>query len=175
MKKIRFSLLAGLVCLLALTACAKKPSSSTTQLPPAPPAQTETADAVGIPANDLRGATVSEPAAEDLSVLKLEKIFFEYDAFTLTPQAREILSRNAEWLRQNPAAKLTVEGHCDERGADEYNLALGQRRAEAVRSYLVTLGIAAERLSTISYGEERPVAVGNGEGAWAQNRRAEFL
>jgi len=175
MKKTRFALLTGLVCLLALTACAKKPSSSTTQLPPATPAQVESADAAGVPANDLRGDAVSEPAAADPSVLKLEKIFFEYDAFTLTAQAREILARNAEWLRQNPSSSLTIEGHCDERGSDEYNLALGQRRAEAVRSYLVTLGVAAERLAVLSYGEERPAAAGNEEAAWAQNRRAEFL
>jgi peptidoglycan-associated lipoprotein len=118
---------------------------------------------------------VSEPAAPVTSLLKLEKVFFEFDAYTLTPEAREILARNAEWLRQNPAARLTIEGNCDERGSDEYNLALGQRRAEAVKNYLVSLGIAEERLNSASYGEERPAVAGSDESAWSQNRRAEFL
>jgi len=173
MKKMHFTLLAACLCLLALNACAKKPVA-TTQLPPAPPAQTETPTAEA-PASGVQAEAVSEAAAPASAVPQLEKIFFEYDSYTLSAQSREILARNAEWLRENPSAKLTVEGHCDERGSDEYNLALGERRAEAVRKYLVTLGVAADRLSIISYGEERPAVAGHGEGAWAQNRRAEFL
>ncbi len=174
MKKVHFSLLAAGVCLLALTACAKKPAPATTQLPPEPPAQTGST-VLEAPASDLQAEAVGEATALQDAALQLEKILFEYDSYTLTAQSREILARNAEWLRQNPAARLTVEGHCDERGSDEYNLALGERRAEAVRKYLVTLGVAADRLSIISYGEERPAVAGHGEEAWAQNRRAEFM
>jgi peptidoglycan-associated lipoprotein len=175
MKKSTISLFAAFACLLTLSACAKKPVAPVAEIAPAAPVvQTETADS-GVPMTGLSTEPVREAAAPESSVLKLEKVFFEYDAYTLTPQTREILARNAEWLRQNPAAKLTIEGHCDERGSDEYNLALGQRRADAVKSYLLSLGIAAERLSDISYGEERPAVAGSDESAWSQNRRAEFL
>jgi len=174
MKKMHFSLLAAGVCLLALTACAKKPTPATTVLPPAAPAQAEPI-ASDAPVGGLQAEVVGEAAALQDAVLKLEKVLFEYDAYTLTAQAQAILARNAEWLRQNPTASLTIEGHCDERGSDEYNLALGEKRAEAVRKYLVTLGVAADRLSIISYGEERPALAGHGEEVWAQNRRAEFM
>jgi peptidoglycan-associated lipoprotein len=174
MNKSTISLFVAFVCLLTLNACAKKPVAPVAEIAPAAPVvQTETADS-GVPMTGLSTEPVREAAAPESSVLNLEKVFFEYDAYTLTPQTREILARNAEWLRQNPAAKLTIEGHCDERGSDEYNLALGQRRADAVKSYLLSLGIAAERLSDISYGEERPAVAGSAESAWSQNRRAEF-
>jgi peptidoglycan-associated lipoprotein len=157
-----------------LNACAKKPVAPVAEFTPAAPVVlTEAADSGKAPAGPST-EPVSEPAAPAGSVLNLEKVFFEFDAYTLTPQSRELLARNAEWLRQNPAARLTVEGHCDERGSDEYNLALGQRRADAAKNYLVSLGIAAERLTGISYGEERPAAAGSDESAWSQNRRAEF-
>jgi len=174
MNKSTISLFAAIVCLLTLNACAKKPVAPLADITPAAPVvQTEAAGS-GVPTDGLSSESVRDAAAPESSVLKLEKVFFEYDAYTLTTQTREILARNAEWLRQNPAAKLTIEGHCDERGADEYNLALGQRRADAVKSYLLSLGIAAERLSDISYGEERPAVAGSDESAWSQNRRAEF-
>ena len=85
-----------------------------------------------------------------------------------------MLARHAEWLKARPAAKVTVEGHCDERGTVEYNLALGDKRAHAVRDYLVSLGVPADRLQAVSYGKERPMDSGHGEAAWAQNRRAHF-
>lgn len=168
------SLLVALVCLLMLNACAKKPVAPVAEIAPAAPAvQTEATGSGGAPTG-LIAEPVQEAAVQGSPLLKLEKMFFDFDAYTLTPKAREVLARNAEWLRQNPAARLTVEGHCDERGSDEYNLALGQRRADAAKSYLVSLGIAAERLTSISYGEERPAVAGSDESAWSQNRRAEF-
>lgn len=85
-----------------------------------------------------------------------------------------MLAENVEWLRKNPATKVTIEGHCDERGSSEYNLALGERRARATRDYLVASGIAANRISTISFGKERPFALGHDESAWQWNRRAHF-
>lgn len=106
----------------------------------------------------------------------LERIYFEFDAFVLSQTARDTLSRNAEaLLKKMPNAKVSIEGHCDERGSDEYNLALGEKRAKAAMSYLITLGVPAARLSIISYGEEKPLDPGHSEEAWAKNRRAEFV
>jgi peptidoglycan-associated lipoprotein len=181
MNKSTITLIAAAVCLLTANACAKKPVAPVAEIaPPTPVEQTRALGSVEAPAPApaparLSPEPMSEPAAPVTSLLKLEKVFFEFDAYTLTPEAREILARNAEWLRQNPAARLTIEGNCDERGSDEYNLALGQRRAEAVKNYLVSLGIAEERLNSASYGEERPAVAGSDESAWSQNRRAEFL
>ena len=103
-----------------------------------------------------------------------EDIYFEFDSYVLTPLAQDVLMAKAEWLRANLDASVTIEGHCDERGTNEYNLALGDRRAGSVKSFLTSLGIAAGRLSTISYGEEHPVDAGHNEEAWAKNRRAHF-
>ena len=108
-------------------------------------------------------------------VVMQEDIYFEFDKSTLSPAAQDNLLRKAEWLRENPAATVTVEGHCDERGTNEYNLALGDRRAESAKAFLVDLGIDPARLTTISYGEERPVDPRNTEEAWAKNRRDHFV
>jgi peptidoglycan-associated lipoprotein len=105
----------------------------------------------------------------------LADIHFELDRATLTEEARATIEKHALWLQSHREAKVTIEGHCDERGTTEYNLALGDRRARAARDYIVSLGIPANRLRTISYGKERPVDPGHNEAAWAQNRRAEFV
>ncbi len=105
----------------------------------------------------------------------LQDIHFAYDSFELASEARDILRANATWLQKNAQAKVEVEGHCDERGTVEYNLALGAKRARAARDYLVSLGVAPERLSTISYGEELPLCKESNESCWQQNRRAHFL
>ena len=104
-----------------------------------------------------------------------EDIYFEFDKSTLTPMAQDNLLRKAEWLRENPDATVTIEGHCDERGTNEYNLALGDRRAESAKAFLTDLGIDSSRLTTISYGEERPVDPRSMEEAWEKNRRAHFV
>ena len=104
-----------------------------------------------------------------------EDIYYEFDKSTLTPTAQDNLLRKAEWMRENPNATVTIEGHCDERGTNEYNLALGDRRAESAKAFLTDLGIDASRLTTISYGEERPVDPRSDEEAWAKNRRAHFV
>ena len=103
-----------------------------------------------------------------------EDIHFDFDKYNLLSLAQQILQRKAEWLWNNPNVSVIIEGHCDERGTNEYNLALGDRRAESARTYLINLGIAGSRLTTISYGEERPVDSGHNEVAWAKNRRAHF-
>ena len=111
----------------------------------------------------------------DSGMVLQKNIFFEYDRATLTPEARETLVVNGKWLRENSDVMITIEGHCDERGTNDYNLALGDRRAESVKMFLVDLGIDRSRLTTVSFGEERPLDHGHGEAAWAKNRRAYFL
>jgi len=104
-----------------------------------------------------------------------EDIYFEFDSSALLFMAQEVLKQKSQWMRDNPNVSVVVEGHCDERGTNEYNLALGDRRANSVKAFLVDLGIREYRLTTISYGEERPVDSGRNEAAWAKNRRAHFV
>ena len=113
--------------------------------------------------------------AEALVDLNLQNIYFDYDKSAIRPDAREILKANAEIFTKNSSAKIIVEGHCDERGTAEYNMALGERRAQEAKQYLVNLGIDASRIETISYGKERPLDNRSIDEAWAQNRRAQFL
>jgi peptidoglycan-associated lipoprotein len=105
---------------------------------------------------------------------ELQTVYFEFDKYSLTAQARESLTRNAEWLRNHPGVSVQIEGHCDERGTLEYNEVLGENRAISTKKYLVTLGIDPDRLYTISYGETMPIDSGHNEEAWAKNRRAQF-
>jgi peptidoglycan-associated lipoprotein len=104
-----------------------------------------------------------------------ELIHFEYDKSRLLPESKDVLKRKAKWLLANPRVNAVIEGHCDERGTNEYNMALGDRRAQSAKNYLVDLGVPSRRLTTISYGEERPLAFGQNERAWAKNRRAQFV
>ena len=109
------------------------------------------------------------------SVVMQEDIYFDFDKSSLTSAAQDNLMRKAAWLRANPDVTVTIEGHCDQRGTNEYNLALGDRRADSSKAFLVDLGIPASRLTTISYGEERPVCGQKNEECWAKNRRANFV
>jgi peptidoglycan-associated lipoprotein len=104
-----------------------------------------------------------------------ENVYFDFDEATLDNPAQELLKQKAMWLRDNPDAGVVIEGHCDERGTNAYNMALGERRAESVKMFLVNLGVSDARLTTISYGEEKPVDMGHNEEAWAKNRRAAFV
>lgn len=104
----------------------------------------------------------------------LSTVHFDFDRYFIRNEDRPLLERNAGWLKKNPSAKVRIEGHADERGDNEYNLALGDRRADSTKRFLVDMGIGEDRLPTISYGEERPVAKGNNDDAWSRNRRAEF-
>jgi peptidoglycan-associated lipoprotein len=112
---------------------------------------------------------------EGVKVKSLPTVYFEFDSFSLSEEARKILSSSAEWLKAHSSLKVLIEGHCDERGTEEYNLALGEKRAKSVRDYLMQLGVPSDNLSTISYGEEFPVDARHNEDAWAKNRRAEFV
>lgn len=117
-----------------------------------------------------RGESTATPASSPL-----KEVYFDFDKYDLRADARETLKSNAVWLKANPAAQVQIEGHCDERGTTEYNLALGAKRAQAAKDYLVTLGVAAGRLSTISYGKELPVCTEHNEECWQKNRRAKFV
>ncbi len=114
--------------------------------------------------------------AADLNAQKVvQTIYFDFDKYDLRSDARATLAANAEWLKSNTSWRILIEGHCDERGTNEYNMALGDRRANSARNYLISAGVSPARVRTISYGEERPAAPGHDEASWARNRRAEFV
>jgi peptidoglycan-associated lipoprotein len=153
---------------LALSACATKPPE---QLPPEPLPTATPAPTTPAPSGPIEGSQAhfrQVMAGQDT-------IYFDTDKFDIDSQDAAALRSQAQYLMQYPQIRATIEGHCDERGTREYNLALGERRANAAKNYLVSLGVPAARLSTISYGKERPVATGSNESAWAQNRRAVTL
>ena len=121
---------------------------------------------------ETSGSGIVAGSQEDLIVNVGDRVFFGYDSSDLDSDALELLQDQVAWLKQNSGVSVTIEGHCDERGTREYNLALGEKRAQAVKNYLIGLGINPDRVSTISYGKERPAVVGSNDGAWAQNRRS---
>lgn len=166
------------LCSLLAIGCAKKPAAQEQQAVVETPVETQVAaeQPTAVVEQGVTESTVSEQVPADLEAVarQLQRIHFEFDQFSLSPEARDILAANAALLQANADVKVRVEGHCDERGSDEYNLALGERRAIAARDYLVSLGVAADRVATISYGEEMPLDQTNNEAAWAKNRRAEF-
>ena len=117
-------------------------------------------------------ASIQPGSQEDLIVNVGDRVFFGYDSAELDSDAQELLQDQVAWLKQYSDVSVIIEGHCDERGTREYNLALGEKRAQSVKNYLISLGISSDRVSTISYGKERPAVVGSNDGAWAQNRRS---
>jgi peptidoglycan-associated lipoprotein len=127
----------------------------------------ETTSGTGLPDVDIESLVFE-------SAEGVRTIYFDYDSYSLRPDALETLRHNAEVLKQYPTVYVQIEGHCDERGTQDYNLALGEKRALATRDHLIRLGISGDRLITISYGEEAPVDMGHTEAAWARNRRCEF-
>ena len=124
---------------------------------------------------ETSGSGIVSGSQEDLIVNVGDRVFFGYDSSDLDSDALELLQDQVAWLKQNADVSVTIEGHCDERGTREYNLALGEKRAQAVKNYLIGLGINPDRISTISYGKERPAVVGSNDAAWAQNRRSVTL
>jgi peptidoglycan-associated lipoprotein len=166
----------GSVLLLAgallLAGCPKKPEVETAAPRAAAPAPAPEPkrEPEPKPAPPPPPAPAAEPVKEPL-----QDAFFDFDKSNIRPDAKQALDADIQWLKANPGAKITVEGHCDERGTNEYNLALGERRAKAVKDYLVAGGIDAKRITTISYGEERPFVLGHDESAWKWNRRGHFV
>jgi peptidoglycan-associated lipoprotein len=155
---MRFQALTLLAAVSLLAACSTAPDTSATA--------GGTGSAAAPASSGIRAGS-----QQDLAATAGDRVYFAYDKSDISPEARAILTKQADWLKKNANVTVTVEGHCDERGTREYNLALGERRATAVKNVLVALGIPANRVSTISYGKERPAVVGSTEAAWAQNRR----
>lgn len=150
--------------LVAVGGCAKKPPK---ELPPAP----EQAPAAEAPPPAPAGPTPGSQA-HFVANVSSDRVHFDLDKSDIRPQDQTVLQSQAGYLKQYPQVRVTIEGHCDERGTREYNLALGERRANAAKNYLASLGIDPARMTTISYGKERPEATGSDEASWAQNRRA---
>lgn len=150
------------VALIATAGCTKK--EPTTQLPPSE--QGPIGDNGG---NDDGAGPLNEQFKREVIS---NTIHFAFDQFDIDPEARRILDSQADWLMAHGDARITIEGHCDERGTREYNLALGDRRANSAKNYLAARGVSPARITTISYGKERPIALGSDDQSWAQNRRA---
>ena len=162
---MRFKLMSMLAAVALLAACETAPQNQ---------AATGGAGGAAAPAA-AAPATASGPrpgSQEDLVRNVGDRIFYDFDKSELRPEARRTIERWAGWLRQHGSVTVTIEGHADERGTREYNIALGERRATAARNFLVSQGIDARRVATISYGKERPAVLGSNEAAWSQNRRA---
>lgn len=153
------------VAVLTLTACGDKNNGDV---------NTEAQDGIMASEQDMAGAPVPG-SQEDLVVNVGDRVFFETDSSDLSQQGRTTLENQAAWLAQYPNVNILVEGHADERGTREYNLALGERRANTAKNYLVTLGVSPVRVSTVSYGKERPAVPGSDETSWSQNRRSVTL
>jgi peptidoglycan-associated lipoprotein len=137
----------------------------------------ETVETAEVPEEGIESAEVDEDMLEELPVevvSSLSNIYFDFDSSVLQVRAKEELQKIRAWLSQNPDKTIRIEGNCDERGTDEYNLALGERRAVAAKNYLVSLGVPPKNIVTISFGEEKPADPGHNEAAWAKNRRDEF-
>jgi peptidoglycan-associated lipoprotein len=126
--------------------------------------------AAGVPHGAGGGPGFAPGSQQDLAATAGDRVFFAYDQSTISDEGQQILQRQAQWLQRYPQVSVTIEGHCDERGTREYNLALGERRAQAVKKVLVALGVPAARIQTISYGKDRPIVVGSDEAGYAQNR-----
>src|SRR5574337_491206 len=161
---------------LLLAACAKQPGVTAIQPPPqaagAPGARGEVVTPPPVPRPEQ---PVKQAAQAVRQESPLKDIFFDFDRSNIRPDAKAALAEDIGWLGTHATAAITIEGHCDERGTSEYNLALGERRAQAAKDYLVALGINAKRVTVVSYGKERPFIVGHDEYAWKWNRRAHFV
>jgi peptidoglycan-associated lipoprotein len=202
MKLRRSQLVVVLLAMLLAAACAKRPAMTQTAAPPptgaavttAPPAPPAPAAPIVPPAAPVVPPAAVAPAApppvvaapptpapprpapaEFRSIPELRDVFFDFDRYAIRTDAARTLDTNIAWLKSNPAALILIEGHCDERGTNAYNLVLGERRAKATQDYLVARGVAAARITIISYGEERPACAARNEACWAQNRRAHLL
>jgi peptidoglycan-associated lipoprotein len=166
--KVQIVVLVIVALLVSSGCCAKK------QAPPAGAGPSGVTQAPVV--TQEPGAGIQEESLEDQArkAGALHPIYFDFDKYNLKPEATQKLDQTGDWLSKNAGVAIRVEGHCDERGTNEYNIALGERRANSAKKYLVDLGVAADRLSTVSYGEEQPADSGHTEEAWAKNRRDEF-
>ena len=164
--KLGFKLLAMTAAVFLVAACSDTPYEETASQTDGGMNATQQS---GIGGNGVNGTGMG---ANDMAVNAGDRVFFQLDSSEVTPEGQDTLRRQAQWLSSHTGSNATIEGHCDERGTREYNLALGERRAAAARNFLIAQGVDASRLTTISYGKERPAVAGADESAWSQNRRA---
>ena len=162
-------LLASALLVFFLAACSTTPKDTADS---SGSGSTSTSSDVSSSAETTESASIEPGSQEDLIVNVGDRVFFNYDSSELDTDAQELLQDQVAWLKQYSDVSIIIEGHCDERGTREYNLALGEKRAQSVKNYIINLGISSDRVSTISYGKERPAVVGSNDGAWAQNRRS---
>ncbi len=167
-----YKFLISTLLILFVAACASKPKDSADA---SGTGSSSDDSSVSGTITETAGSGIVAGSQEDLIVNVGDRVFFGYDSSDLDSDALELLQDQVAWLKQNSDVSITIEGHCDERGTREYNLALGEKRAQSVKNYLIGLGINPDRVSTISYGKERPAVVGSNDGAWAQNRRSVTL
>ncbi len=167
-RKISLALLTATL-VFGLGACKSKKTSEDTAAP------VETSDDGKAPQIESTPMNFDAAGSDSGKIEGLQSINFEYDKASLSADAKKKIQGNADWMKKNTGAKLQIEGHCDARGSIEYNLSLGERRAQAVKSYMTSLGVAAARLSIISYGKEKPLTSGDSESDYAKNRRANFV
>lgn len=165
MKRNGLKVVAVIAALVLTSACGSKKKAN---------------EGVDVGANPDAGVAAKEMAydaagSDSGTIAGLSTIYFDYDQSSINTTARKILAGNAEWVKNNPNVAMQIEGHCDARGTVEYNIALGERRALAVKNYMISLGVDGKRLSVISYGKERPMAQGDSEDAYGKNRRANFV
>jgi len=168
MAKLKTTLIAA-TALIAVAGCSKKRPA---ELPPPPSETPPPAQTMPDNGGTVGNAVVPGSAADFKQNVSSDTIHFATDQSDIDPEARQILDSQAQWLAKYPNVRITIEGHCDERGTREYNLALGDRRANSAKNYLAERGVSPDRINTISYGKERPIALGSDEASWAQNRRA---
>jgi len=166
-----YKLLVSAFLVLFVAACATKPKDAADSSGSGSGSSSSDSSVEGT-ISETAGSGIVKGSQEDLIVNVGDRVFFGYDSSDLDSDALELLQDQVAWLKQNSNVSVTIEGHCDERGTREYNLALGEKRAQAVKNYLIGLGISPDRVSTVSYGKERPAVVGSNDGAWAQNRRS---
>jgi len=161
------------VLVVSLSGCASSQQAMKGEKPaPQPSAQMPKAGPSGVKEQVHAAPAQGKEAVAVVSAVVLKDVHFDFDRYLIRPQDAQILKQDFSWFQTNPGRRVIVEGNCDERGSVEYNLALGQKRADAAKNYLVTLGAGASLLDTVSYGKERPVDPGHNEAAWAKNRRA---
>ena len=177
MVKMQQGFLAAILCIImvGVAGCPKKPAETATQSIPlaqeAPPVTTPPPAEITPPSQPQVTEKPVEPAKSEEG---LKDVFFDFDKSTISSAMKGVVDANVIWLKANPQIKLKIEGHCDERGTNEYNLVLGEKRAHAVKQLLISEGISASRISTISYGEDRPFCADHNEACYQENRRAHF-
>ena len=186
-RRANVPVLLAVLLTIGIGACSKKtppvarpmpPPSATTNTPPPspPPPPSPVAEPVPVPPEPLTEDTIGSKSLDDLNRdSPLKPLLFELDSSEVSAEGQQLLQANAAVLKKYPTWQVTIEGHCDERGTAEYNLALGERRALSAKTYLVSLGIAADKVRIVSYGKEFPFDAGHDDAAWAKNRRAHFV